>query len=148
MAQHNVSTSCILYHSDKVLMVKEMQNGRVNWDIPAGGLDQGETVFEGVVREIKEETGISISLPQLQKIFQFKQGETTSFNYLFMYKLDENEVKQIQITETDIQEIRFFDIKEIKKLLDSNNVEHELAKFRLMEVFQNKVNISDILVQV
>jgi ADP-ribose pyrophosphatase YjhB (NUDIX family) len=148
MAQHNVSTSCILYHNDKVLMVKEMQNGRVNWDIPAGGLDQGETVFEGVVREIKEETGISISLPQLQKIFQFKQGETTSFNYLFIYKLDENEVKQIQITETDIEEIRFFDIKEIKKLLDSNNVEHELAKFRLMEVFQNKVNISGNLVQV
>lgn len=148
MAQHNVSTSCILYHNDKVLMVKEMQNGRVNWDIPAGGLDQGETVFEGVVREIKEETGISISLPQLQKIFQFKQGETTSFNYLFMYKLDENEIKQIQITEIDIEEIRFFDITEIKKLLDSNNVEHELAKLRLMEVFQNKVNISHTLVQV
>ncbi|MBC7472639.1 MAG: NUDIX hydrolase [candidate division SR1 bacterium] len=108
----------------------------------------GETVFEGVVREIREETGISISPPQLQKIFQFKQGETTSFNYLFMYKLDENEVKQIQITETDIEKIRFFDILKIKKLLDSNNVEHELAKFRLMEVFQNKVNISDTLVQV
>lgn len=129
-------------------MVKEMQNGRVNWDIPAGGLDQGELLIDGVCREIREETGIIIKNPCLQRIFQFKQDQTTSFNYLYSYNLSNDEVKQINITEADIEEIRFFSTSEIKILLDEHNVEHELARYRLLELYKNQIDISISVIEV
>jgi ADP-ribose pyrophosphatase YjhB (NUDIX family) len=148
MAYHNISTSCILSYKDKILMVKEIQNGKVNWDIPAGGLDQGESILAGVCREVKEETGIVMHNPKLQRVFQFMQDETSSFNYLFMYDLSEKEVKQKQINEEDIKEMRFFNTDEVQCLINENNVEHELAKYRLLEFFKGKKDISDVFVQI
>lgn len=116
-----------------LLLVKEVQNGKVNWDIPAGGLKQGETVLEGVVREVGEETGITLIEARLQRTLQFFQGQDSSFNHLHIAYLTEKDLENIKITEEDIKEIRLFARQEVQELIDTNQTEHALATARLRE---------------
>ena len=34
-------------------MVKEEQNGKISWDIPAGGIELHETLEQAVIREVE-----------------------------------------------------------------------------------------------
>jgi len=39
-------------------MIRRKDNG--NWGLPAGGLEENETIRECIIREVKEETGLDI----------------------------------------------------------------------------------------
>jgi 8-oxo-dGTP pyrophosphatase MutT (NUDIX family) len=140
MAQHNISVACILKYEDKVLMIKESQQSITQWDIPAGGLDQAENIFDGVKREVLEEVGISIKDPELITTFQTISNNESSFCFLFRYKLSASEYSQLNITEHDILDCKLFSKDELQNLVDNNEVEHALAKRRLMEVLVNDNN--------
>jgi 8-oxo-dGTP diphosphatase len=40
------------------------------WSIPGGMLELGETVFEGVRRELAEETGLDVRVVELMEVFE------------------------------------------------------------------------------
>ncbi len=42
----------------QILMIRRKDNG--NWGLPAGGLEENETIQECIIREVKEETGLDI----------------------------------------------------------------------------------------
>ncbi|XP_053320155.1 8-oxo-dGDP phosphatase NUDT18 [Spea bombifrons] len=60
--RHNVCyivMGVILNEQDEVLMMQEAKaECRGSWYLPAGRLEKGETLVEGVCREVKEETGL------------------------------------------------------------------------------------------
>lgn len=44
-----------------LLVRNRRRSGRLDWSPPGGVIDPGETVLEGLSREVEEETGISVS---------------------------------------------------------------------------------------
>ena len=59
----------------EILMVQEGQErNRGRWNFPMGGLDDGEYIFEGARREVREETGYEIELTGLNSIFSTNNG--------------------------------------------------------------------------
>jgi 8-oxo-dGTP diphosphatase len=55
------ATYGVVVKDGKILLSKQFGD---KYDLPGGGLDLGETPEEGVIREVKEETGIDVKNPK------------------------------------------------------------------------------------
>lgn len=57
---------CIKNENNEILMVQEAaENIRGLYNIPAGKLDSNESIFDGAIREVKEETGYDVKLDSI-----------------------------------------------------------------------------------
>ena len=62
----------ILDDQDRILLVKRLREPEAgHWGFPGGKVDFGETVQEAVLREIKEELGITLSLGPLAHLVNY-----------------------------------------------------------------------------
>jgi len=52
----------------RVLLVRHTY-GRKNWELPGGVVEQGESPMDGAVREVQEETRLSVAPTQLTGIY-------------------------------------------------------------------------------
>ena len=55
----------ILIENGNILLVKQDVTDTRHWSLPGGRLEPGETVGKCLVRELKEETGLDISVKEL-----------------------------------------------------------------------------------
>lgn len=69
-------TAIIINEHNEVLLEQRSDTG--TWCLPGGSIDIGETVEEGLRREIKEETGLNLGPLQL---FAIVSGEKQKFHY-------------------------------------------------------------------
>ena len=69
---------------DKVLMVQEAKEYVYGlWNYPAGRLDDTENVFDGAIRETKEETGYDVELTGILSIIDHINGEENILKITF-----------------------------------------------------------------
>jgi len=73
-----------------VRRAKEPAKG--SFDLPGGFVDLYETAEEAIVREVKEETGLGISLPEylfsLPNIYQYSGFDVHTVDMFFQYSVD------------------------------------------------------------
>jgi len=71
-------SALIVDEKEEFLLEKRSDNGL--YCRPGGSLDLGETVLEGVVREVREETGIVLD-PKEGRLFQIRSGDKAQIHY-------------------------------------------------------------------
>lgn len=57
----NVTVAAVIRFEDRFLLVEEMDRRRHVFNQPAGHLELGESIYQAVCREIKEETGLTLT---------------------------------------------------------------------------------------
>jgi 8-oxo-dGTP diphosphatase len=113
------STAIIPFNEGKILLIKRNTLPfKGYWALPGGRMDPGETIEQTVVREVKEETGLTVTI--LSKIGEYvEKGIKDDIEYeyyptCFVVKPVGGEViKQ----ESEIQEIQLFSLKELPEPL-------------------------------
>lgn len=60
MVAFQVRVTGILVEEGKLLLVRQRLSESWNWSLPGGRLEQGETLAQGVAREMEEETGLQV----------------------------------------------------------------------------------------
>lgn len=64
----NERVRVIVVNDDNELLLVRSWFGRQRWSLPGGGVGRGEETVVAAVREVKEETGITIRIPDLQDL--------------------------------------------------------------------------------
>lgn len=58
-----------ILRNDAGEILLQLRSDDGNWNLPAGGIDPGETPFESVVREVREETGLQVVPRRVAGVF-------------------------------------------------------------------------------
>lgn len=62
---------CLLHRGDKLLLQNRSKKDWQGWAIPGGHVEPGESIVDAVIREMREETGLTVLRPKLCGIKQF-----------------------------------------------------------------------------
>lgn len=84
----------IIEKDGKFLLVEETKEEyRGKWNIPAGHLEPNETIFEGAIREIKEEARCNVELTGVLQVGNVVMKNNTFVSVIFSTKLLEENIK-------------------------------------------------------
>ena len=76
----NKRISAIITKREKLLLIHRRKKGGEYWVIPGGGIEDNETLQQGLSREVKEETGLNVVESSL--IAENQDGEIKHYFYI------------------------------------------------------------------
>ncbi|MBQ3215763.1 MAG: 8-oxo-dGTP diphosphatase [Oscillospiraceae bacterium] len=66
-----LTTLCLIRREDEILLQNRTKDDWKGYALPGGHVEPGESIVDSVIREMREETGLTIQAPQLCGIKQF-----------------------------------------------------------------------------
>jgi 8-oxo-dGTP diphosphatase len=111
-----VIVNVVVQSDDKVLMVQEAWGDvKGMWNFPAGHLDEGENIFDGAIREAKEETGYDVELVGLVNVQNALYDNKHVIHFVFAAKIVGGE---ISFDPNEIMNVEFVDIDKLINMTD------------------------------
>lgn len=83
---------CLICKGDRYLLQDRVKSDWEGFTLPGGHIEMGESIVDAVIREMKEETGLTVVNPKLCGVKQFpiKDGKYENGRYLvFLFKADQ-----------------------------------------------------------
>ena len=106
----------VIEKEGKYLLVQEAQaKAYKKWNIPAGHLDFGETIREGAIREIKEETGCDVELSGIVYLANKKLEDDLFIMIIFSTKMIH---ETIENNPSEILDVKYFSYEDIMNHMD------------------------------
>lgn len=139
---------CLIQKENRYLLQDRVKKDWKGYTLPGGHIEIGESIVDAVIREMKEETGLTVLNPKLCGIKQFpiKEGNYEKGRYLvFLFYADEftgevvssEEGKMHWIDKNDLSSVKTVnDLQELLQVMLDDN----LNEFQYV-VEENKWNI-------
>jgi 8-oxo-dGTP diphosphatase len=106
-----VAIKAVFARGDNALITRSP--GDPKWEIPGGRLHEGEGVEEAILREIREELGIAVTLGPAFYFEQYLQGRDGSLHLLITYRVDCPEDIVFQPDAREVEELRWITKEEL-----------------------------------
>ena len=74
---------CLIHKNGKYLLQDRIKNDWKGYTLPGGHIEPGESIVDAVIREMQEETGLTIRHPHLCGVKQFPLEEGRYIVFLF-----------------------------------------------------------------
>lgn len=113
--QVELTVLCMIHNDDSYLLQDRVKTDWKGYTLPGGHIEPGESIVDAVVREMKEETGLTIKSPRLCGVKQFpiKGGRYIVFLFetdQFDGKLvDSDEGKMHWVKKTELSNVNLVD---------------------------------------
>ena len=106
-----MTNMCMVFDGNKVLVQDKTDDDYSGITFPGGHVEKGESFTDAVIREVFEETGLTISSPQLCGIKDWMEEDGTRYMVLF-YKTDKFEGT---VTSSEEGEVFWTTLEEMKQ---------------------------------
>lgn len=114
--QVELTTLCLIYRGDEILLQNRVKKDWAGYTLPGGHIEPGESIVESVIREMKEETGLTVFAPKLCGVKQFP---IEGGRYLvFLFKTDRFEGELRSSDEGRMEWIARKDLDELPTVSD------------------------------
>ena len=106
---------CLIHKNGRYLLQDRIKNDWKGYTLPGGHIEPGESIVDAVIREMHEETGLTIRHPHLCGVKQFPLEEGRYIVFLFeteefegdlrsseegtMHWIDERELSKVNLVE-------------------------------------------------
>ncbi|MFD0679288.1 MULTISPECIES: NUDIX domain-containing protein [unclassified Paenibacillus] len=70
MSHIRIRPTALIIKDNSILLVEYEDNG-IHYNLPGGGAEPGETVIDGVIREVYEETAAEVEVGPLALVYEF-----------------------------------------------------------------------------
>ena len=115
-----IRPATITLNEDKVLLVRSQYKGEEFFLFPGGGIEFGETLEEGAIRETFEETGIKVKIKKLIHINEYiYRKDWTKRSVTLFFLAEPIDEKAINTQTTDggkIKEAVWMEIENLDKI--------------------------------
>lgn len=86
----------IIIQNDKILLMHRNKEGSQYYTLVGGRVNESETLEQGLIREIKEETGLSLSSSRLV----YTEDHAAPYNEQFIYLCEANQHGDVALQDT------------------------------------------------
>jgi ADP-ribose pyrophosphatase YjhB (NUDIX family) len=127
----NAACSVIVNDKNQILLQKRSDNQL--WGLPGGLLELNESIKEGVVREVKEETNLDLEITGFIGIFNnpFMRWRENDYariiSYAFVGKVND---KLMKINDHESMELKYFNYYDLPRL-------HSIDTIQIIDAFYN-----------
>lgn len=108
------------------LMQKRVLRKGGDWGVTGGHPKAGETPEQGIATEVMEELGVDISGREL---LLFNEGCDGKDCYKMYYAKLDLDLSQLCIQEDELTEVRWFSMRELQQMVDSNELNPDQVAF-------------------
>jgi 8-oxo-dGTP diphosphatase len=137
--KYQAITACVFLHKDgKLFLGKRSLNKKMfpgKFEIPGGHIEFGETIEEGLLREIKEELNIEINLGEIFNAFTYLEGGNKHVVEIDYFATMKDPNQSITFDAEDFSEYAWITEDEIEKFIGDNPEVAKLSKkgFKLLK---------------
>lgn len=111
-----LTTLCLISRGEEILLQNRVKDDWRGYALPGGHIEPGESIVDSVIREMKEETGLTIQKPKLCGIKQFP---IDGGRYLvFLFKTDRFTGELCSSQEGKMEWVKRQDISHISAVAD------------------------------
>lgn len=127
--QVELTVLCLIHTEDSYLLQDRVKNDWKGYALPGGHIEPGESIVDAVVREMKEETGLTINAPRLCGIKQFPIEGGRYIVFLFETDqfegklVDSDEGKMYWVKTSELSNVNLVDdFEELIEVMLSDNL--------------------------
>ena len=145
MSHVRIRCTGLIIENNSVLLVEYDDNG-VHYNLPGGGLEPGETIVEGVAREVLEETTAEVEVGPLALLYElaphkqsgdYDVNEKHSLHLIFECTLKNNSRPKLpQKPDPNQTAVKWVTLEELGSILLIPNINQQIINY-----VKNKRNI-------
>ncbi|ENU57189.1 NUDIX domain-containing protein [Acinetobacter sp. RIT698] len=105
---YRLSSHAVIFNENRQVLLLKATYADCAWGLPGGGLDQGETVHDALIRECQEELGCDVSIEYLSGVYYHAAVNS----HAFMFRCTLQNDQSINLSD-EHSEYRWFDFDQL-----------------------------------